>query len=215
MTSPRCDRRYNGRKDACGTPMHSYADAIGRVIWTCERCDWQRAGRCWRCGRPRQNLHLLASFCTTCRKASQQASNRRSQDDPAIAKERRDRDRIRSRTPERQAQRRAWRAANPEKIKRYKRREALNPTPAKKAREARHNADPVKRERKRQYALAKYYERHPVRPQPICRVCGTAFPYIPPGRVPTRCDACVPLWERKARNATRAKYGRPLLEIPA
>lgn len=199
---PRCDRRLPGRRDVCGTPLQEELDAIGRVLWHCVRCAWREAGRCWACGASRENPRAL--LCVSCRDARRRAACRQHEVSPDRQHKSRLRDRRRSRTAKRKAWRQAWIAANPDKIKRYKRREALNPTPRRREREAWWNAQPERAEKKRQQARAAYYARRPERPQPVCRVCAALIPYTPPGRPKVRCDECVPVAVRARRKHQEA-----------
>lgn len=192
MTSPRCDRRLPGRRDSCGAVLLEELDSIGRLQYRCARCEAQQAGRCWQCGLPREKRDPRAVYCASCRAARRRQSSRQQEASPDRQNRRRIMDRRRNKTAQRQAWRQAWRAANSDKIKRYKRREALNPTPRRREREAWWNAQPERAAKKREQAKAAYYAKHPKRPQPVCRVCHATIPFVPPGRPKTRCDGCVP-----------------------
>jgi hypothetical protein len=101
------------------------------------------------------------------------------------------------------AKAKAYREANPEKIKRARRRYHLKRTPAYVEGYTRRNRDPEQAAKKRAQALARYYELRPVRPSPSCRGCGAAIAWEPPGRPPVRCDACVPESVRRRRVKAR------------
>ena len=190
--SARCPNRLPGRSGPCGTAVQVLTDTIGRVVWSCHRCTWQQAGRCWQCGVPRDKVTARASFCAACRGLRRRQNSARRDSDPNRQHERRVADRRRNRSEKRKEWRKAWLEANPDKVRRYKRKQALNPTPARRASEARHNACPKRQAAKREQALAAYYAAHPSRPQPVCRVCHASIPFVPPGRPKVRCDACVP-----------------------
>jgi hypothetical protein len=192
VNSARCDRKRPGWSGTCGAPMQERIDHLGRILWQCPRCTWQEAGRCWRCSQPRENTSSRASLCAACRVVRRREATARRDKDPARKHQRRAGERRRQRSAKRRAWKAAWRKANPDKIRAYKRKYALNPSPTRKATEARHNACPKRQAIKRAQALARYYALHPERPQPVCRVCQAAIPFVPPGRPKTRCDACVP-----------------------
>jgi hypothetical protein len=189
---------------ACGTPVDVSTDHLGRVVWSCPRCAWQQAGRCWQCGVRRENQSPRKSLCDGCRAQRRTAATVRSHTSPCIKAKRRRYDAARHKTAERRAWRDAWRASNPDKIRAYKRKAALNPTPRRIEYQRQYNADPEVRAKKAAASLAKYYAAHPERPAPVCRDCGHAIPYTPPGRPNVRCDACVPPSIRRTRKTAVA-----------
>jgi hypothetical protein len=81
-------------------------------------------------------------------------------------------------------QSRAWRKEHPDRVKKHKRRYLLQQSPTYLATQRRHNADPVRAEKKRAAARARYYELHPVRPTPVCTACGEAIAWTGRGRPP-------------------------------
>lgn len=200
--SVQCDRRLPGRRQACGHRMIHVSDMAGRLTWICSKCAHVDQGNCWQCARPRQKLR--ATFCSACAAERRRQASTRQEASPERQRQKRIRDRRRNKTEARRAWRAQWRAENPDKIRQYKRREGLNPTPAKRARERYWNAQPERQEKKRQHALAAYYAAHPERPNPSCRDCGVAIPYTPPGRPRTRCNACVPASEARRRRLQEA-----------
>jgi hypothetical protein len=103
-----------------------------------------------------------------------------------------------------------WAKANPDRVKLYKRRAALNPTPRRKEREQYHNSRPERVAKKRAQALQRYYELHPVRPSPMCRVCQKPIEWSPPGRPPVLCDEHVPASHRNRRKRAHAVVGAPV-----
>lgn len=201
--SVRCDRKLTGHGE-CGAVMEEVIDAIGRVLYRCTPCLRKDDGRCWQCGRARENSSRKASFCQACILERRRQAQARHEQTPERQRQRRLFYRRRSKTEAYRAKMAAWRAANPDKVRLQKRRSALNPTPAKRERERYWNAQPERKEKKRQQALASYYARHPERPQPVCRDCGGSIPYIPPGRPKTRCDACVPAYVAVRRRVLEA-----------
>lgn len=192
MTAAVCLRQLPGARRPCRTVLDVATNGLGKLTATCPRCERQRHGRCWECGATRENPGARALFCARCRDASRAAANARHERSATAKANARRRDRARNRTPERQAQRRAWVAANPDRVKRWKRKAALNPTPRQRERERYHNSRPERIQAKRAQARARYYAQHPERPRPTCRACGAAISWTPPGRPPVRCDACVP-----------------------
>jgi hypothetical protein len=138
----------------------------------------------------RTNDRKKGVYCTACAfRLARERSNGKERS-PAAKRSQKARDRARNRSEQRRAWSRKWRAENPDKVRAYKRRAALNPTPRRKERERYHNSRPERIAAKRAQARAKYYEQHPVRPQPVCRDCGSAIAYTPPGRPKVRCDEC-------------------------
>lgn len=196
----RCDRVLPGKRTPCRRPLVARTDAIGRVIWTCQHCAWQRSGRCWRCGMGRDKARAI--YCAACRVLAQQEAGRRHERSLTAKRAARVRDRERNRTEERRAWRAAWREANPDRIRCYKRKEALNPTPQRRERERWWNAQPERQAKKREQAMRRYYELHPERPKPVCRECAQPIAWTPPGRPPVRCDRCVPDSVRAKRKRT-------------
>lgn len=202
MSAPRCEKALPGLGRPCRTPMLFTTSPIGQSIFTCPTCERRAKGRCWACGRPRERTSNHAIYCEACRVQAKRKAGRACEADPVRRAKRRDGERRRMRRnaeahARKQAQRVVWRKANPAKIKQYKRKAALNPTPRRKEREQWHNQQPERIAKKRAHALAKYYERHPVRPSPTCRQCGVAIPYVPPGRPKTRCEVCAPVRARQ------------------
>lgn len=190
--SARCDRRLIGWSSPCGTRVEVSTDRLGRVVWSCPRCAWQQAGRCWQCGLRRDHQSPRKSLCNGCLRQRRKQATTRCHTSPLQQAKRRRADAARSKTPKRRAQKAAWRAANPDKILAYKRKSALNPTPRRIEYQRQYNANPEVRAKKAAAALATYYLQNPDRPAPVCRDCGQSIPYTPPGRPKSRCDACVP-----------------------
>ncbi len=127
MTAPRCDQRLPGRKEPCHAPMRETLDALGRVRWVCVRCAARLAGRCWQCGRPRTNDRARGVYCGPCGYAAYRTAQRRSEAQECRKKKRARYDAKRWRDADVRAKRleqqRAWLAANPERVREYKRRD--------------------------------------------------------------------------------------------
>lgn len=202
-------RMLPGARRQCRTVLDVSTNGNGCVVTTCRRCDHQAAGRCWRCFAVRENRGARALFCDACREKNKAEANARHERSPQAKKNARRRDRQRRKTEHRKAWRAAWLAANPDKVRAYKRRSALNPTPRKRERERYHNSRPERIEAKRAQARARYYELHPERPQPVCRGCSRPIAWQPPGRPPVRCDQCVPASVSRKRRRPVATVGAP------
>lgn len=200
-----CDRVLPGRRQPCRKVMTESVDRLGRVHYRCRHCDWQRAGRCWACG-DRRSTSNKGLYCDACREEARRLAWRRHERSLNAKRAAKARDRQRNKSEHRKAWRKAWVQANPDKIKAYKRKEGLNPTPRKRERERWWNSQPERIEKKREWARRRYYELHPERPQPVCRTCHASIPWTPPGRPPVRCDACVPA---AVRNRRKRDIGTP------
>jgi hypothetical protein len=153
-TAMRCDHILPpGRR--CNAPMREGMDGIGRVIWTCERCAARAAGRCWQCGKRRQNQSEAAAYCRPCKVRRERASQKASASTPEQRRRKREHDRKRRLNPAYQAyntaHKRAWMAAHPEKFAEY----------AEKARVRWHEkkADPAWWEQQKARQRARYAER--------------------------------------------------------
>jgi hypothetical protein len=113
---------------------------------------------------------------------------------------------------------RAWRKANPDKVRKQKRRAGLRQPKRVRVYMARYRA-----KHQEHYAEAqrrRYRELHP-EPQPkACSSCGVLVPYEPPGKPYTKCDACIWPHQLRLREAKRARVAaereaRALLEAGA
>jgi len=103
---------------------------------------------------------------------------------------------------------RAWRKANPDKVKQGKRRFLLREGKARQnylKLQARHNRNPVRAQKKRELARARYYELHPKRPDCLCRGCGERVDWNGVGRPVLRCDRCCAPAELRRRERRRTQ----------
>jgi hypothetical protein len=79
-------------------------------------------------------------------------------------------------------------AGDPEYAAAYRRRRQRETIFSARGRERymatqrRHNADPARKARKRELALARYYELHPDRPRPFCATCNKPIEFSGRGR---------------------------------
>jgi hypothetical protein len=215
MSGATCERKLPGRQ-LCRAALRFTSDTIGRVSTSCPKCDRTAAGFCRDCPRRIEGKHR---WCVDCKRVRRRASEQRLMADPAKRARRLARARKRSKTTAARAKkresRRAWRLANPDKVKRHKRREALKRLPSYIANYTRWNADPERQEKKRAAAREKYYAEHPTPPTPHCAGCGGRLPYAPrglggkQGAPPKWCDSCAPAPEK----ARRRKLGRSIQVI--
>ncbi len=208
MSTAYCDRNLPGLKRPCRAPLELTTDGRGTLVAVCHRCAWQHAGRCWRCGGSRTNHRTHGVYCDSCRDLARRESDRRAMNDADTRRRKNaaNRKRMRASTEQRARKRetsRAWRTRNPDRVKAYKRKSAMNPTAHKRERERWWNTQPERAEKKRQQALEQYYQRRPLRPAPECRLCGGMIAYTPPGRPKVMCDSCVPISVARRRKSSR------------
>lgn len=204
MSAVTCERRLPGRGRTCRKVMRVTTDQFGRVHYHCQHCAWQYAGRCWQCGVVRNNDLKHGVYCDACRLDRRRKSSLSCLADPGVRNRKNAQTRRRWRTDpamraRKRAARAAWAQANPDKVRRHKRNEALKQSPARRARERAWNQDPERAAKKRAQARESYYRQHPNRPSPVCKSCGVAIVFVSPGRPKTKCDTCVPPSTRKKR----------------
>jgi hypothetical protein len=187
-----CPRRFCG-----GVLDHATVD--GRLVERCRRCDRRRAGLYQDCPSRVYGTIGKALRCARCARARRLEQDRAHRDDPLVRARRNKHYREDyAKRPEviarRREQHRRWRKANPDIVRQQKRRFLLGEGSARAnylALQRRHNARPERIERKRAAALARYYERHPVRPDPRCSGCGVVIAWTPRhGRPRLTCDRC-------------------------
>lgn len=184
----------------------------------------RKAGQCRDCGRPVEGTAGLAVRCAehkrTARRDQERASRRRNKAKRRRSeRKRRRRPEVRERRCGRRRELHAERMRNDPayaaEYRRRRQRETLFNSPGREKyleRQRRHNSDPTRIARKRAHALARYYEKHPVRPSPVCATCGGPVPWSPGhGRPPKyhQTQACNPRWAtsraaREARDVARA-----------
>lgn len=201
-----CQRKH-GRDGLCGARLRFDSDGRGGMVTSCERCARFLRGICLECPAPVAGKVGKARRCALHRKLFNQAVQDRykaAHRDEVRAK---GRARYQNLTPEererRLALKRAWRQANPKKVRGQKRRESLRASERTRRYMARYRAK--HREHYRQMARERYHAEHPERPNLTCRACGGDVIWAPGfGRPPRTCDACVVPSERKRRKAVRA-----------
>ena len=100
--------------------MHETIDHLGRVSWTCPRCAWRKAGRCWQCGATRTNDRKAGVYCVHCatrnsvQKKTRYAKSEMGQHKRRLYERQRSR---RADVRERKAARlKAWRHADPSRL---------------------------------------------------------------------------------------------------
>jgi hypothetical protein len=124
----RCENRVGAR--TCRQSLVVWTDAIGAVHTRCARCEARAAGRCWQCGKPRTNHPRFGIYCERCSKAAQRIAQRRYETSVKGKAVKAQYDAARWRDPVRGAKKRAskkaWEAANPEKLALYKKRDWMS-----------------------------------------------------------------------------------------
>lgn len=186
--------------------------ATARLV--CPKCERRRAGICQDCPARVEGATGKALRCARCKRRARRHSDKKCRSRPEIRRRIAARGRRRYRTDaayrdRRRAAGRDWARRNPEKKRRAARRLLLTEGPSREkylATQRRHNADPVRIAKKRVWALARYYERHPVRPDPHCHGCSGRLEYSGVGLPPRWCDDCCSPAER----ARRRKLGRSI-----
>jgi hypothetical protein len=197
----------------CGGALEQRFDALGRMADFCAQCDRRRRGICRDCTAPVEGAIGKAVRCASHKHAARLAAGRRMMSDPAVRAKKNVNHRKYSKRPEVRARKnechRAWVAAHPEKKKEYSRRYLLKQSPRYLATQRRHNRRPTRAKKKRDMALAKYYQLHPVRPDPHCTGCGVAIAWTPgQGRPRLTCDKCCTPAELRRRQRGDNVAGR-------
>jgi hypothetical protein len=122
MPVVRCENQIPPNR-ACNAPMVASMDAIGRVLWHCQRCAARAAGRCWQCGQRREKQGPKAAYCRRCKVRRELLNKRVTCLTPEqVARKRQYDQRYRDRPeyqPRNSAHKRAWMAAHPEKYPEY------------------------------------------------------------------------------------------------
>lgn len=187
-----CQHRHGS--GVCGGALEYRTDRIGRLLTHCPRCARRKAGLCRDCPRPVYGTLGVAIRCHACNLRKQQENARAYRQRNREERNARWRARYRETPAEQKAQvavkRRLWRLANPDKVQRAKRREALRQNPGAleyhaKRRKAQ-RAELARRARERYWL-----QRGPL-PPVHCRRCGAAITRPARGRPRLTCNACVP-----------------------
>jgi hypothetical protein len=173
MSGIRCDAVMTAGR-GCHAPLEERIDHLGRIHWTCPRCEARKAGRCWKCNRRRENPHHLAIFCNACRDESLRQAKAAWLSEPInqlkqarTAAVYRKRPEVKARKMELLEQ---FKAKHPEKKAeyaakaraRYHERKAADPEYVARRqaqRRARFAADPERHERDRERRRIKYWEK--------------------------------------------------------
>lgn len=126
--TPRCTNSL-GKRGPCGEVLRVETNDLGAVRYRCIRCEARAKGRCWNCGKPRDNDLKRGVFCKPCGFASYRIAQIRSESSPERQKVRREYDRKRWKDPEARAKkleaRRRWLESRPEKVREYKFKDKL------------------------------------------------------------------------------------------
>lgn len=195
-----------------------FTSVAGKVVESCPRCTRRRAGICRDCPS-RVEGSIKAIRCKACKAARRREQERDRMRDPELHARRTGlaRKRYKQRSPQRVAERaqysREWRKAHPDRVKKWKRAYLLKQKPAYLRTQRKWNRDPQRAAKKRAAAIAKYYELHPVRPDPHCSGCGVEIHWTPGhGRPRLTCDSCCTPAELRRRqggyNATAYRKRR-------
>lgn len=213
-TAARCPKRQGPA--TCGGPIRVDVGTLGETVLVCEWCERQAAGICRDCSRPVYGTIRKARYCAEHAKASRQRSIEASQErhhDERLQRSReyyQGNDEVRQRRTE---YKRAWRKANPEKVKaqkkRYVERHAADPNSkynryhAKYRKKYRHQRRVLERDRLRVAPPLR-------KSSPKCTKCGKStrwkpVPFGGSGRPWTVCTACLHPCERAVRQKSRRR----------
>jgi hypothetical protein len=213
-SATRCPKRQG--PTTCGGPIRTEIDRLGRTVLVCEWCERQKRGVCRDCSRPVRGAIRRARYCEEHFEASRQRSIKASEDrhhDERLKRSRayyRDNEEVRQRRIE---YKRAWRKANPEKVKAQKKRYVDRQRPDPNSQYNRYHAKYRKKYRHQKRALER--DRLRITPpekkaSPECTKCGkatrwTPVPYGKSGRPWTVCSACLHPCERAIRRKNRRR----------
>lgn len=121
---PRKSGRY-----PCGGQLVPSVSRAGLLEYTCHRCDRREAGLCQDCPRPVEGRVRSALRCHACKRRVLNASTARYVARNLKLVRTKAREFARRNRVAGMAYKKLWRAANPEKVKAQKRREALRQNP--------------------------------------------------------------------------------------
>lgn len=177
----------------CRTLLVFATNGFGKLVASCPACDRRRAGVCADCPGQVEGTIGKAVRCHAHKVVTRKECQAKWQRDNRDVRNKAQRRRWRESEVRREkhvASSREWRHRNPERVKRQKRRYALKQTPGYIAGYKRWNKDPIRAAKKRAQSLAKYYELHPVRPDPHCSGCGVPIEWNGHARPRQTCDQC-------------------------
>lgn len=195
------------RKRGCGCVIEPLMLPGGKVVDHCAWCARRRAGVCRDCGRRVEGTIGKAIRCAEHKRSHRQALERRRMADPDNRAHKNAGWRRRYHETDygnrKRAASRAWRQRMTKEQRRAKhRRFLLSEGPAREhylETQRRHNRNPMRIQKKREHARRRYYEAHPVRPDPKCLVCGAPIAWTGKGRPRLRCDEHVSAAELRRR----------------
>jgi len=209
-SSRTCQHRHGS--GYCGGVLETRTDLNGRTIIHCPLCERRERGICRDCPAPVAGVLRKAVRCARCKEKAREAQTERWR--VAHQEEIRERQNERYHANDEQRLRkleykRLWRKANPDKVRAAKQRYAKRHGCQKDSRyleyHRKYNAQTARQEEKRARARAKYYEKHPVRPDPHCETCSEKITWTPGmGRPPRTCDRCCDKYQLAARLKRRA-----------
>ena len=152
-----CQHRHG--PGICGTMLEHRANALGRVVTSCPKCERRRAGICRDCPRAVEGRVGSAVRCAECKARARDEQVRayavRSHD-VVLANAKRRYRKNRAERKRRAEYKRRWRKLNPDKVKAQKRREALRQSSTRleyhRAYRERRKAERARRELRRYHA---------------------------------------------------------------
>ena len=72
-----CDNIPSGWKRPCNTTLQHTVDHLGRLHFTCPRCEAVKRGKCWECALPRNRKAKKSILCQKCFDARRAAAKRK------------------------------------------------------------------------------------------------------------------------------------------
>lgn len=204
-----CRKKIYGRQ-RCGALVELIFDGVGRLVEHCPLCDRHRRGLCRGCPNRTEGKALWCAGCRVQRRRDRERQDKELQARKNARYRRRWRtdSKFRARRLE---TKRAWIKANPDRVKRAKRRFLTRDGPARQHYLEYHRKNNAKRRQHcRDIARRRYYELHPVRPDPHCAGCKKRIPWQPlprgrSGAPPKWCDDCCTPAEKRRRAQRRAR----------
>lgn len=188
-----CPHAHGGGR--CGALLEEGTDGTGKLVLKCPACERRLRGICRDCPRPVEGRVGSAVRCKECktRKQQEQVANYIKQHRDEINARMRERSQRAEERARRLAYGKAYRKAHPERVRLWKRREALKQGSRRLEYARRYNA--ARREEKARVMREQYYATTPA-PSPVCVSCARDIPWEArgqggaAGRPPKRCVFC-------------------------
>lgn len=200
-----CPHRHGSGR--CGALLVEHTDGTGKLVLSCPACARRLRGICRDCPRPVEGRVGSAVRCAECKERTrrEQVANYVKQHREEINARMRERSQRADERARRIAYGKAYRKANPERVRLWKRREALKQGGRRLEYAERYNA--MRREAKAAAMREAYYATTPA-PTPTCASCARDIPWEArgqrgqAGRPPKRCVFC----EARERPAVLRSY---------